>query len=64
MRSVAQKDTKPEVALRRALHARGFRYRLHSTKVRGRPDLVLPKHSAVVFVRYARKLVTRDQAAA
>lgn len=50
MRSVAQKDTKPEMALRRALHARGFRYRLHSTKVRGRPDLVLPKYRTVVFV--------------
>lgn len=50
MRSVAQKDTKPEIALRRALHARGFRYRLHSTKVRGRPDLVLPKYRTVVFV--------------
>ena len=50
MRSVAQKDTKPEMALRRALHAGGFRYRLHSTKVRGRPDLVLPKHGAVVLV--------------
>ncbi|RBI85813.1 very short patch repair endonuclease [Rhodosalinus halophilus] len=35
---------------RRALHARGFRYRLHSKNVRGRPDLVLPKHRAVIFV--------------
>ncbi|RFU14506.1 DNA mismatch endonuclease Vsr [Rhodobacteraceae bacterium W635] len=50
MRSVAQKDTKPEMALRWALHARGFRYRLHTTKVRGQPDLVLPKYRTVVFV--------------
>ena len=40
----------PELALRRALHARGFRYRLHSKNVRGRRDLVLPKHRAVIFV--------------
>ena len=50
MAGIKGKNTKPELALRRALHARGFRYRLHSTKVRGRPDLVLPKHRAVVFV--------------
>lgn len=37
------KDTKPEMVLRRALHARGFRYRLHSKGVRGRSDLILAK---------------------
>lgn len=50
MSGIRGKDTKPELALRRALHARGFRFRLHSTKIQGRPDLVLPKHRAVVFV--------------
>lgn len=50
MSGIRGKDTKPELALRRALHARGFRFRLHSTKVCGRPDLVLPKYHAVVFV--------------
>lgn len=50
MAGIRGKDTKPELALRRALHARGFRFRLHSGKVPGRPDLVLPKHRAVVFV--------------
>lgn len=50
MAGIKGKNTKPELALRRALHARGFRYRLHSSKVHGRPDLVLPKHGAVVFV--------------
>lgn len=44
------KNTEPELALRRALHARGFRYRLHPKKIQGRPDLVLPKYCAVVFV--------------
>lgn len=50
MSGIRDKDTKPELALRRALHARGFRFRLHSKKVHGRPDLVLPKHRTAVFV--------------
>lgn len=50
MSGIRGKNTKPELALRRALHSRGFRFRLHSGKVHGRPDLVLPKHRAVVFV--------------
>ncbi|WP_392664832.1 very short patch repair endonuclease [Amaricoccus sp. B4] len=50
MSGIRGKDTRPELALRRALHARGFRFRLHSKKVRGRPDLVLPKYRAVVLV--------------
>ena len=50
MSGIRGKDTKPELALRRALHARGFRFRLHSKTVHGRPDLVLPKYRAVVFV--------------
>jgi len=50
MAGIKGKDTKPELALRRALHARGFRYRLHSKSVPGRPDLVFPKHHAIVFV--------------
>lgn len=43
-------DTKPELWLRRALHAKGFRYRLHVKELPGRPDLVLPRYSAVIFV--------------
>lgn len=50
MSGIRGKNTKPELALRRALHARGFRFRLHSGKVHGRPDLALPKHRATVFV--------------
>ncbi|KAA9009700.1 very short patch repair endonuclease [Histidinibacterium aquaticum] len=50
MSRIRGKNTKPELALRRALHARGFRFRLHSKKVYGRPDLVLPKYRAAVFV--------------
>lgn len=50
MAGIKGKNTKPELALRRALHALGFRFRLHSGNVHGRPDLVLPKYRAVVFV--------------
>ncbi|HEY8596448.1 MAG TPA: very short patch repair endonuclease [Devosiaceae bacterium] len=50
MSGIRGKNTKPELALRRALHARGFRFRLHSANAQGRPDLVLPKYRAVVFV--------------
>lgn len=50
MSGIRGKNTRPELALRRALHARGFRFRLHSGKVHGRPDLVFPKRGAVVFM--------------
>jgi DNA mismatch endonuclease (patch repair protein) len=50
MASIRGKDTKPELALRRGLHALGFRYRLHVQGLVGRPDLVLARHRAVVFV--------------
>ena len=50
MRSIRAKDTKPEVALRRALHGKGLRFRLHGAKLPGKPDIVLPKHKAVIFV--------------
>ncbi|PJI45639.1 MAG: very short patch repair endonuclease [Rhizobium sp.] len=50
MAGIRGKDTKPELVLRRALHARGFRFRLHAKDVPGRPDLVFSKHRAVVFV--------------
>ena len=50
MSGIRGKDTSPELLVRHALFARGFRYRLHSQKLPGRPDLVFPKHNAVVFV--------------
>ncbi|MBT0993896.1 very short patch repair endonuclease [Cellulomonas sp. DKR-3] len=44
-------STQPEVALRRALHAAGFRFRLHPKVAKGcTPDLVLPRHRVAVFV--------------
>lgn len=50
MAAIRGTDTKPELIIRRKLFARGFRYRLHDRKLPGRPDLVLPKHRAVIFV--------------
>lgn len=43
-------DTKPELLIRRGLHARGFRYRLHVRKLPGNPDMVFPGYRVVVFV--------------
>lgn len=43
-------DTRPEQIIRKALHARGFRYRLHPKDIPGKPDLVLPKYRATIFV--------------
>ncbi|MCA0961968.1 very short patch repair endonuclease [Salipiger bermudensis] len=51
MSRVRHKDTKPEMVIRRGLHARGFRYRLHDKKLPGRPDIVLPRWRAAVEVR-------------
>lgn len=50
MRSVPQKDTRPEMFLRRGLHRMGFRYRLHDKNLPGSPDLVFKKLKAIVFV--------------
>lgn len=50
MAGIRGKDTKPEIELRRALHAIGLRYRLHSRHLPGRPDIVFPRYRAVVFV--------------
>ncbi|MBS0580641.1 MAG: DNA mismatch endonuclease Vsr [Proteobacteria bacterium] len=50
MAAIRAIDTKPELALRLALFKRGFRYRLHDDRLPGRPDLVLPKHRAVIFI--------------
>lgn len=50
MRSIRQKNTKPEVLVRKLLHAMGFRFRLHQRDLPGRPDIVLRRHNAVVQV--------------
>ena len=50
MSHIRSVNTKPEVALRRALWRRGFRYRVNVKGLPGSPDIVLPKHRTVVFV--------------
>ena len=50
MAGIRGKNTKPEMAIRRGLHAMGFRYLLHDKRLPGKPDLVLPKYRAAIFV--------------
>lgn len=50
MSGIKGKDTGPELAVRRYLHAAGLRFRLHYKLLPGRPDIVLPKFRSVVFV--------------
>ena len=50
MRSIQSKNTKPEIAIRKGLFARGIRYRIHAKELPGKPDIVLPKFRSVIFV--------------
>ena len=50
MSRIKGKDTKPELIVRRYLHARGLRFRLHNKKLPGKPDLVFSKYKTVVFL--------------
>ena len=50
MASIKGKNTAPEMTVRKGLHALGFRYRLHERKLPGRPDIILPKWQATIFV--------------
>lgn len=50
MRGIQGTNTRAEVTVRRLLHSEGFRFRLHSEKLPGKPDIVLPKYHAVIFV--------------
>lgn len=70
MAGIKGKNTRPEMAVRRGLFARGFRYRVHVIALAGTPDVVLPKYRAVVFTsgcfwhhhtcRYANWPVTNE----
>lgn len=51
MAAIKGKNTKPELKVRKALHAHGFRYRLHSANLPGKPDIVLPKYRVCIFVQ-------------
>jgi len=50
MSGIQGKNTRPELLVRQALHAQGFRYRLHYKGLPGKPDLVFPKHHAIILV--------------
>ncbi len=50
MQQIKGKDTKPEMLVRKFLHANGFRYKLHDKTLPGKPDIVLPKYKTVIFV--------------
>ncbi len=50
MAAIRAKNTKPELAVRRGLHALGFRYLLHSARFPGKPDILLPKYQAVLWL--------------
>lgn len=50
MSRIRGKNTKPEILVRKGLHARGFRFRLQDKKLPGRPDIVLPKYGVAIMV--------------
>ena len=50
MSRIRGKNTKPEILVRKGLHARGFRFRLHNKKLPGSPDIVLPKYGVAIMV--------------
>lgn len=51
MAAIKGRDTKPEMTIRRGLHARGYRFRLHDRKIPGTPDIVFRKHAALIDIR-------------
>lgn len=50
MSGIKGRNTSPEILIRKAMHARGYRFRLHVKGLPGKPDLVLPKFKSVIFV--------------
>ena len=50
MSQIRAKNTKPEILVRKGLHRKGFRYRLHDKQLPGCPDIVLARYRAVIFV--------------
>lgn len=49
MAGIRGSNTKPELVLRKGLHAKGFRFRLHDRNMPGKPDIVFPRFKAVIF---------------
>ena len=50
MSGIRSTNTKPEIHIRSLLHSRGFRFRIHDSNLPGKPDIVLPKYHAVIFI--------------
>ncbi len=50
MSRIRSKNTKPEILVRKFLHAHGYRFRLHVKSLPGTPDIVLPKYKTVILV--------------
>jgi DNA mismatch endonuclease (patch repair protein) len=50
MSGIRGKNTKPEMLIRSQLHQSGYRFRIHDSKLPGKPDIVLKKYHAVIFV--------------
>ena len=50
MAGIRGKDTEPEMIIRRGLHARGYRFRLHRKDLPGKPDIILPRYRVAIFV--------------
>jgi DNA mismatch endonuclease (patch repair protein) len=50
MSKIYSSNTKPELVVRKCLHAMGYRFRLHRKDLPGTPDIVLPKYQIVIFV--------------
>lgn len=50
MSRIRSTDTKPELLVRKYLHAQGYRYKLHDKTLPGKPDIVLPKYKTVIFI--------------
>jgi DNA mismatch endonuclease (patch repair protein) len=51
MSQIKSKNTKPEILVRKFLHAHGFRYSLHDKKLPGKPDIVLKKHRTIIDIK-------------
>ena len=50
MSGIRGTNTRPEIRIRQLLHKEGFRFRLHTSHLPGKPDIILPRFQAVVFV--------------
>jgi DNA mismatch endonuclease, patch repair protein len=50
MSRIKGENTTPEIIVRKLLHSMGYRFRLHESKLPGKPDIVLPRHAKIIFV--------------